>query len=562
MSVNLRFKRDDLDTNIESDSTSQKSPRVAVIGGGAWGKNVIRNFHELGALHSICDVREDILSIYKNQYLKAHIITEYKEVLNNNHINAVAIVTPAATHYQLAKEALLAKKHVYVEKPLALHVEEAEELISLSEKNKCILMVGHILRYHPAVNKLKEVIDSGELGNIKYIYSRRLNIGKIRTEENILWSFAPHDISVILFLLDEQPVSIAANGAGYVKTDIADVTLTLMDFPSGVKSHIFVSWLHPFKEQKLVVVGGKKMAVFDDLTKEKLFLYPHTIQWQHRIPVAHKADVETIPINMSEPLKLECQHFLDCIQNNHTPVTDGNEGLRVLSILNAAQESCNNGNAKIFLDRVVAKKPEQNGVFIHPSASVEENCAIGKGTKIWHNSQIQAGAQIGENCMIGHNCFVGARAKLGNGVKLESNVDVWDLVTLEDYVFVGPAAVFTNDMNPRAKYPKKKYPHYGKWIPTVVKQGASIAANATIVCGVTIGKNAFVGAGTVVNKDVPDSAIVVGVPGKINGWMCECGNKLLFENNKASCSKCACKYHWEDEKVVFVGRRAEDLHKL
>jgi len=272
MSVNFKFKIDDLETKAESEIINQQSPNIAVIGGGAWGKNVIRNFDELGALHTICDIRGDVLRGHKTRYPKANFTTEYKDVLNDNTINAVSIVTPAATHYNLAKQALLAKRHVYVEKPLALHVEEAKELVSLSEMNKCILMVGHILRYHPAVNKLKEIVDAGELGNIKYVYSRRLNIGRIRTEENILWSFAPHDISVILFLLDEQPVSISANGAGYVKTDIADVTLTMMDFPSGVKCHIFVSWLHPFREQKLVVVGGKKMAVFDDLTKEKLFL--------------------------------------------------------------------------------------------------------------------------------------------------------------------------------------------------------------------------------------------------------------------------------------------------
>ena len=180
--------------------------------------------------------------------------------------------------------------------------------------------------------------------------------------------------------------------------------------------------------------------------------------------------------------------------------------------------------------------------FKHKTAEVQQGAKIGKGTKIWQNSQILKGAQIGENCVIGHNCFVGSKAKLGRGVKLESNIDVWDLVTLEDYVFVGPSAVFTNDPNPRAKYPKKKYPKYGKWLPTLVKEGASIGANATIVCGVTIGKYAFIGAGAVVTKDVPDYAIAVGVPAKIIGWMCECGSKLEFKNGKSTCGVCKRKY--------------------
>jgi UDP-2-acetamido-3-amino-2,3-dideoxy-glucuronate N-acetyltransferase len=255
---------------------------------------------------------------------------------------------------------------------------------------------------------------------------------------------------------------------------------------------------------------------------------------------------------MNEPLKCECQHFVDCIQNNQTPITDGYEGLRVLSILNAAQESFNNGSAKIFLDRVAAKKPETNGVFMHPSASVAENCAIGTGTKIWHNSQVQSDAQIGENCIIGHNCFIGAHAKLGNNVKLESNVDVWDLVNLEDYVFVGPSVVFTNDINPRSRYPKMKYPQYGKWIPTLVKEGASIGANSTIICGITIGRYAFIGAGAVVRDNVPDYAVVAGVPAKVIGWMCECGNKLIFKNGKVQCSRCSLKYQKRGEKVNKV----------
>lgn len=196
----------------------------------------------------------------------------------------------------------------------------------------------------------------------------------------------------------------------------------------------------------------------------------------------------------------------------------------------------------------------KNKYWAHKTAEVQKGAKIGQSTKIWQNSQVLAGAEIGENCTIGHNCFIGPKAKLGKGVKIESNTDVWDLVTLKDYVFVGPSAVFTNDPNPRAKYPKSKFPEYGKWLPTLVKEGASIGANATIVCGNTIGKWAFIGAGAVVVDDVPDYAIVVGVPAKIIGWMCQCGNKLDFKpikiKEKAICKICKRKYQKKGNRVT------------
>lgn len=191
----------------------------------------------------------------------------------------------------------------------------------------------------------------------------------------------------------------------------------------------------------------------------------------------------------------------------------------------------------------------KNKFWSHKTAEIQKGAKIGKGTKIWQNCQILKGAQIGENCVIGHNCFVGSKAKLGNGVKLESNIDVWDLVTLEDYVFVGPSAVFTNDINPRAKYPKSKFPQYGKWLPTLVKEGATLGANSTILCDLTIGKWVMIGAGAVVTEDIPDYAIVAGVPAKIIGWICECGNKLEFKKGKAICRVCKRKYIKKAQKV-------------
>ncbi len=216
-------------------------------------------------------------------------------MLEKEEVKGVVIATPAVQHYQMAKMALLAGKDVFVEKPLALTVEEGEELIALAKNQQKILMVGHILEYHPAVLKLKDLIANGSLGKIQYIYSNRLNLGKFRTEENILWSFAPHDISVIIFLLGETPIEVAAQGGAYLNSEIADVTITNLSFANGVKAHIFVSWLHPYKEQKLIVVGSDKMAVFDDVAKDKLLLYNHKVNWIERQPIPKKED-DMIPL--------------------------------------------------------------------------------------------------------------------------------------------------------------------------------------------------------------------------------------------------------------------------
>lgn len=314
---------------------------VAVIGCGYWGKNLVRNFAELGALHTICDADLKVLEQIASRYPQANTESKYRRVLQNREIKGVVIASPVTLHYSMAKEALLAGKDTFVEKPLALRVEEGKELVEIAEETGRILMVGHLLEYHPAVVKLKELVDKGELGKIQYIYSNRLNLGKFRTEENIMWSFAPHDISVILLLLgSEMPQKISAHGGYYLHQDIADVTLTTMDFKDGVRAHIFVSWLHPYKEQKLVVVGNKKMALFDDTNpKDKLFLYSHGIEWVEGKPVPHPKEAEAVKVSLEEPLKIECQDFLECIENRRKPIADGHKGLQVLKVLSYCQRS-------------------------------------------------------------------------------------------------------------------------------------------------------------------------------------------------------------------------------
>jgi UDP-2-acetamido-3-amino-2,3-dideoxy-glucuronate N-acetyltransferase len=530
-----------------TSSDATRVPCVAVVGSGYWGKNLVRNFHQLGALKLICDKNEVLLDQFKEQYSDMETCVALSDVLRREEIQGVVIATPAETHFTLVREALLAGKHVLVEKPLALTEEDGQQLVELAEQNQLTLMVGHILHYHPAVIKLKELVESGELGKIQYLYSNRLNIGKIRAEENILWSFAPHDISVILMLLGEMPETVYATGGSYLQYQIPDTTLTALDFPSGVKAHIFVSWLHPFKEQKLVVVGDKKMAVFDDVSEEKLLLYSHKIEWLQRVPVASKTDAEVVPFSgMEEPLRAECQHFLECIAKRVNPKTDGREGLRVLQVLQASQESLDRDGATITLaegskpkvrphvGRVKAERKVQkpSSFFIHESAYVDDGVEIGAGTNIWHFSHILSGSRIGEKCNIGQNVVIGPDVTIGNGCKIQNNVSVYKGVTLEDGVFCGPSMVFTNVYNPRAEIRKMDEVR-----PTFVKKGATIGANATIVCGTTLGQYSFIGAGAVVTKDVPDHALVVGNPAKPICLVCECGERLPDNLKCLSCGK-------------------------
>jgi len=522
----------------DHDTQRGEVPQVAVVGAGYWGKNLIRNFFDLGALSTICDSDGERLQSFKHQYPSVQTNVAFSEILQDPAIQAVAIASPAESHAEMVRDVLLSGKDVFVEKPLCLSVREGEELIALARMQGRILMVGHLLWYHPAVLKLKALLQSGELGRVQYIYSNRLNLGKIRREENILWSFAPHDISVILGLLNEIPDSVQAQGGNYLHQQIADVTISLLSFPSGVKAHIFVSWLHPFKEQKLVVVGDRKMAVFDDLEKkDKLLLYPHTIEWKNNIPVPNKADAEPIEIDAEEPLRAECRHFLECIVSRKCPRTDGEEGLRVLAVLHRCQQALEKQTDR-FVQAVQPAQSTKEKHFAHESAFIDDGVDIGEGTSIWHTSHILNGTRLGKHCKIGQNVVVGPNVRVGNGVKIQNNVSVYEGVTLEDYVFCGPSMVFTNVCNPRSEIPRMK-----ELKTTLVKQGATLGANSTVLCGITIGRYAFVGAGSVVLRDVQDFALLVGNPARQIGWMCCCGTKLNKKEEKIwICHTCEEQY--------------------
>ncbi len=519
--------------------------RVAVIGSGYWGRNLVRNFHELGALALVCDRSLESLQGIKESYPDIEVTTSLDQVLADDRVAAVAIATPAEMHYQMVCKALAAGKDVFVEKPLCLTADYGEDLVRRARDARAILMVGHLLWYHPAVLKIKEMIASGFLGRLQYIYSHRLNLGKIRREENILWSFAPHDISVIMGLVDELPSAVTAGGGNYLHPRIADVTVSQFAFPSGVRAHIFVSWLHPFKEQRLVVVGDRRMVVFNDTEPEdKLLVYPHTIEWHGMEAIPCRAAAEKVELPAVEPLKEELSHFLDCLDSRKEPRTSGEEGLRVLRVLEKCQQ------ALVFesRDQDREKATESPSYFVHPTAVLDEKVKIGRGTKIWHFCHVMAGAEIGSGCVLGQNVVVAPAVRIGSGCKIQNNVSIYTGVELEDDVFCGPSMVFTNVNNPRAHISRKD-----EFRRTRVGRGATIGANATIVCGHDIGRYAFVGAGAVVTGDVPAYALVVGNPARQVGWVCACNQRLEFdEGGNGCCKACGQRYTLAGNKVEMA----------
>jgi len=313
---------------------------VAVLGCGYWGQNLVRNFHQLGALKLVCDPAESARLRVGAIAPGVETLDTYETVFARDDIKAVVLATPAETHHPLTMLALSAGKDVFVEKPLALNHSDGLAMRAEAERVGRILMVGHLLDYHPAVLKLRRLVADRVLGRVNYIYSNRLNFGKIRTLEDALWSFAPHDIALILRLIGELPIEVTCSGGNYITPNLADVTISCLHFRTGVRAHIFVSWLNPFKEQKLVVVGDRKMAVFNDLLKaDKLVLYDQRVDLNNRQPVLQKGEMEVIEVAADEPLRKECQHFLDCVRTREQPASDATKGLEVLRVLQACQIS-------------------------------------------------------------------------------------------------------------------------------------------------------------------------------------------------------------------------------
>jgi UDP-2-acetamido-3-amino-2,3-dideoxy-glucuronate N-acetyltransferase len=497
---------------------------LALLGIGDWGRNLARCLDALEALAALVDpgksksARDELIA----RHPKASFRASVADVLKDPTITRVAIATPAATHFELAEAALQHDKHVFVEKPLCLRPEQAQRLVQLADDRGLTLMVGHLLQYHPCITALRELVAQRALGRILTITSSRLSLGKFRKEENALWSFAPHDVSVILSLLGDQlPTSVRCMGGAYLTSHVADSTLTFMRFADAVMAQIHVSWLSPFKEQKLTVVGSEAMAVFDDTKPwpEKLLLF--------RDYLGRNAERDARPLHPSaqpvvvaeaEPLAVECAHFLEACAGRTAVRTDGAEAVRVLTVLDMAQRSLNGDGEAV---RPVAPSPPREAAFVHPAAVVESGAEIGAGSRIWQHAHVRSGARVGKRCTLGKNVSVAGAAIIGDDVRIQNNVSVYDGVVLEDFVFLGPSCVLTNVRYPRAEVSRRE-----RFERTLLKRGATVGANATIVCGVTLGRYCLVAAGAVVTRDVPDYALVMGNPARQHGYVSRHGHRL------------------------------------
>lgn len=524
-------------------------PAIAVVGCGAWGRNLVRNFAALGALRAVADI--DPQRAAEAADIHGAETRTVEQVLADPGIDAVVIASPPATHAEIAIAALYAGKHVFVEKPLALAVADAEHIIDAARASDRVLMVGHLLQYHPAFLHLKRLIDDGALGRVLHLDSTRLNFGTIRREENSLWSFAPHDLSMILALVGAEPERVSAVGSSLLSSDVADVTTTHLAFPGGQTALVHVSWLNPVKVQRLTVIGDRAMAVFDDGEPwaSKVRLYRHEVRWRAGMPISHRAEAEDVPLEPAEPLALECAHFLDCIASGVEPRTGAAEGLRVLRVLTAAQDSM----ADPFAPPNGSNRTGGDGaddVRIHPTATVDPGVIIGRGSRIWHYTHVLPGSVIGQDVSIGQNAMIGPDVVVGDGCRVQNNVSLYSGVTLEDRVFCGPSAVFTNVRTPRAGYDRS-----AEFVATLVRRGATIGANATIVCGNTLGEYCTVGAGAVVTHDVAAHALVVGNPARQIGWVSHAGERL---GDDLVCPRTGERYAVVDGSLVRAERQVQD----
>ncbi len=332
--------------------------RIGIIGLGYWGPNLVRNFASIeGAqLVSVCDADPTRISKVLKEHPGISGTPDAGELISDDSLDALVIVSSAATHYELAGRAMSAGKHVFVEKPLALTAAEGEDLVRVSREKERVLMVGHLLLYHPVVQWIKEYADSGELGDIMYMYSQRLNLGRVRHDENCLWSIGPHDVSVMLYLVGAGPTEVSVHGMDYVQEGIEDVIFCNLKFPDDVIGNLHISWLDPHKERRMTIVGKKKMLVFDDMApSEKLRIYDKGVDVPDEYLsfaeslTLRSGDVVSPAIAMSEPLRLECLHFIECVRSGTEPLSGGGEGLAVLRVLEAGQKSLEAGGAPITI---------------------------------------------------------------------------------------------------------------------------------------------------------------------------------------------------------------------
>lgn len=343
---------------------AKDSLNAAVIGAGYWGKNLVRNFATAKRcnLKYVCDLDESTLARHKTNFSFIKISTSFDEILRDKEVDAVVIATESHTHFEMAKKSIEARKHTYVEKPLTLKASDSKVLIDMAKRNKVKLMVGHLLEYHPAVTYMESLINSGEIGTPLYMYTQRVNLGIVRQNENAWWSLAPHDISVICYLFDSEPVSITVRGQCYLQKDIEDVVFATISFANNRFANIHCSWLDPHKIRKMTVVGSKKMVTFDDMeATEKIRIYDKSAKAKNTTNKGVNTYAEAISLRFGnilipkikndEPLAQECAHFIDCILDDKPILTEGADGLRVVQILEAGHESLKKGGIPVNIRR-------------------------------------------------------------------------------------------------------------------------------------------------------------------------------------------------------------------
>lgn len=517
--------------------------KVILVGAGKWGAKIACEAHKLNVLVAIVD--ESAVATSRTH----DAIGAPSSVQKCSNVNdaleafpqaAVIVATPPHTHHTVARCALEASRDVWVEKPLCDTVDHADELVKLSHENGTILFTDHLMQYNRAHRALLNAVKSGWVGKVTRVRGTRVNFGTVRTVENVLWSFCPHDISLILAVLDGRlPERVNAMGQCVVSADIEDYVDIHLEYADGTKAALEASWLHYEKERRLVVYGTEGCIIVNE---SQVHGVPELqgFKWSTK-----RNDDKSVAIDKREddvsrfvdelgpvisPLNAALQHFIECCETRASPRTDGAEGLRVLQVLMAAQKSLERREAVRMKDvapvvgavKIAAdKKSVTSDYFKHRTAVVDDGAMIGANTKIWHFSHIMSGATVGEHCNVGQNVYVAGKAVLGNNVKVQNGVSIYDGVTVENDVFLGPHCTFTNVKTPRSHVNRRD-----EWLTTVVRRGATIGANATVVCGCSIGAFAFVGAGAVVTKNIPDYAMVYGNPARIHAWVSRLGLRM------------------------------------
>jgi len=484
---------------------------IALLGVGRWGQKLLHLLYEEGVLHTVWTRDPAQHADLQKKYPEVRWTANLQQVWETPEVRAVVIATPAPTHPTLIEAALQAGKAVFCEKPVAFSAAQLQQLITLATERHLLFMGGHILRYHPAIEKIQALLREGQLGRLLYLTSERANPGRFPLTEDALWGLAIHDLTVVLDLLGTQPEKTHIHGQATLIPNLAETVWVHLTFPQGIQAHLFASWLTPERRRRLTLVGTEGMVVFsEEGPTPTLHLYPHRLEWRDgQTPQLSLREAIPLSLPPTEPLRAEIADFLRCLHTGERPRTDA---ASLLSITQLAEKL----HRQLFPE---AEAPRP--YFVHPTALIDEEVEIGEGTRIWHFSHILRGSRIGKNCVLGQNVVVGPFVRVGNHCKIQNNVSLYYGVELEDGVLCGPSCVFTND-----KYPRAFIERRNEFLTTRVRQGATIGANATIMCGVTIGRFAMVGAGAVVTQDVPDHALVLGNPARQVGWVCECGETL------------------------------------